>query len=291
MSKLLNNTTSLQNILDALENKATGSGGVNTSDATATENDIMLGETAYVATGKVTGTFTIDNEVTEQTDLIASIKTALSGKAAGGTPILQDKAVTPSTSSQTVTADNGYDGLDIVTVAAIPSSYVQPTATKSATTYTPGTSNQTIAAGTYCSGVQTIKGDSNLVAGNIKSGISIFGVNGTYEGSSGSGGGGTGSQNCGEWICLASLPTAYAAEPTGATYYLPITNHTICLIVCRYSSYCAYTLNGEYIDAAFPNLANYALIIDGEDKYFQISPYIGDDAAEIFVLPIFEHSN
>lgn len=54
---------------------------------------------------------------------------------------------------------------------------------KGATTFTPSTSNQTIAAGQYLSGAQTIKGDSNLVAGNIKSGVSLFGVKGTYTGS------------------------------------------------------------------------------------------------------------
>ena len=52
---------------------------------------------------------------------------------------------------------------------------------KTAATYTPGTSDQTIAAGVYLSGAQTIKGDSNLTAGNIKSGVSIFGVTGTCE--------------------------------------------------------------------------------------------------------------
>lgn len=88
------------------------------------------------------------------------------------------KTITPSTSSQTAVASGVYT-TGTVTVAAIPSTYVKPTATKAATTYTPSTSNQTIAAGTYCSGAQTIKGDSNLVAGNIKSGVSIFGVAGT----------------------------------------------------------------------------------------------------------------
>lgn len=58
--------------------------------------------------------------------------------------------------------------------------------TKAAATITPGTTNQTIASGTYLTGNQTISGDANLVAGNIKSGTSIFGVTGTY-----SGGGGT----------------------------------------------------------------------------------------------------
>lgn len=56
---------------------------------------------------------------------------------------------------------------------------VKPTATKAAATITPSTSNQTIASGTYLTGTQTIKGDSNLKAANIKSGTSIFGVSGS----------------------------------------------------------------------------------------------------------------
>lgn len=51
-------------------------------------------------------------------------------------------------------------------------------ASKAAATYTPTTSDQSIAAGQYLAGAQTIKGDSNLSAGNIKSGVSIFGVTG-----------------------------------------------------------------------------------------------------------------
>ena len=52
---------------------------------------------------------------------------------------------------------------------------------KSAQTYTPGTSDQTISSGQYLSGVQTIAGDANLVGGNIKSGVSIFGVSGSLS--------------------------------------------------------------------------------------------------------------
>ena len=49
-----------------------------------------------------------------------------------------------------------------------------------AQTITPGTTNKTIASGKYLSGTQTIKGDANLTAGNIKKGTSIFGISGTY---------------------------------------------------------------------------------------------------------------
>lgn len=59
---------------------------------------------------------------------------------------------------------------------------------RAAQTYTPGTANQVIAAGQYLSGAQTIRGDANLVPGNIKSGVSIFGVAGSYAGSAASGG-------------------------------------------------------------------------------------------------------
>ena len=51
-----------------------------------------------------------------------------------------------------------------------------------AQTITPGTAAKTIAAGRYLSGLQTIAGDANLVAANIKKGVSIFGVAGNYEG-------------------------------------------------------------------------------------------------------------
>lgn len=54
--------------------------------------------------------------------------------------------------------------------------------TKAAATITPGTANQTIPANTYLTGTQTIKGDANLIASNIKSGVSIFGVTGTASG-------------------------------------------------------------------------------------------------------------
>lgn len=68
--------------------------------------------------------------------------------------------------------------------------------TQAAQTITPGTADKTIASGRYLTGTQTIKGDANLVSGNIKSGVSIFGVSGSYEGSGVGSGGGGDSEMC-----------------------------------------------------------------------------------------------
>lgn len=111
--------------------------------------------------------------------------------AGAGAAKMQEKTVTPTESQQTVTPDTGYDGLTKVTVGAVSSTYIGSKVTKkSAQTYTPGTSDQTIGSGQYLSGTQTIKGDSNLVGSNILSGKTIFGVPGSvviqkyYTGSS-----------------------------------------------------------------------------------------------------------
>ena len=132
--------------------------------------------------------------------------------AGGSNPVLQDKIVTPTTSVQTITADSGYDGLDTVTVHAMPTvtqatpsitvnasglitataiqkagyvaagttSATKQLAFQSAKTITPSTVDQVaVSSGYYTGGNVTVKGDANLVASNIVSGKSIFGVIGT----------------------------------------------------------------------------------------------------------------
>ena len=53
--------------------------------------------------------------------------------------------------------------------------------TQGAQTITPKTYNQTIAANRWLTGAQTIKGDANLIASNIRAGANIFGVQGSLQ--------------------------------------------------------------------------------------------------------------
>lgn len=147
---------------------------------------------------------------------IFNVTGSYAGSSSGGnTPNLQTKTVTPSESTQTVSPDSGYDGLSKVTVNAISSTYIGSDVTKkSAATYIPKTTNQSIASGQYLSGTQTTKGDANLVAGNIKSGVSIFGMTGTYAGGGSSGG--SGNNNVEAYAITDTNPSVSFRRTDGA---------------------------------------------------------------------------
>lgn len=87
--------------------------------------------------------------ITTNNSSLASILTIINNlPEAGGEaePILQSKTVTPTTSQQIISADSGYNGLNTVTVNAVTSAI-----------------------------------DSDITAANIKSGVNILGVTGTYN--------------------------------------------------------------------------------------------------------------
>lgn len=79
------------------------------------------------------------------------------------------------------TLDNGNKMLSGNTAYANGTKYTGSISSKSAQTYTPTTSDQTISAGQYLSGAQTIKGDANLQSGYIANGVTIFGVTGSLS--------------------------------------------------------------------------------------------------------------
>lgn len=115
-------------------------------------------------------------------------KSVSSGSATGPTNISSSSAtVTTGTNtltltktgvSTTPTVNAGYISSATSSTATV--ALTASVTTKAAQTYTPGTTNQTIASGTYLTGTQTISGDADLVAANIKSGVSIFNVTGTF---------------------------------------------------------------------------------------------------------------
>ena len=72
-------------------------------------------------------------------------------------PVLEQVNITPSETTQTITPSTGYDGISQVNVSAISSTYIGSGITqKAAATYTPSESTQTIGAGQYLAGAQTI---------------------------------------------------------------------------------------------------------------------------------------
>lgn len=188
-----------------------GTSEADTSDATAEVADILDGKTAYIASGKVTGTLRTSTRLLYAPTGSSSGEASVSERSytpAVGSSYKKIRVEAPSVTSTegktVVDASNVEIGVEVdcsdfgnavaanvlsgKTFTATPGLKVHGTmASKEAETITPGVDDQTIAANQYLTGAQTIKGDGNLSAGNIKKGVSIFGVAGTYAGSGGSG--------------------------------------------------------------------------------------------------------
>lgn len=169
-----------------------------TSDATLDSGAKMLsGNTAYANGTKYTGSISTktSSDLTASGDTVtvpsgyyaSSASKAVASGSASGPATISGSTATLSTGTNTLTLSKTVSVTPVVSAGYVAAgtatnSSVSLTAsvtTKGAATYTPGTSAQTIASGTYLTGAQTISGDANLIASNIKSGVSIFGVDGS----------------------------------------------------------------------------------------------------------------
>lgn len=131
----------------------------------------------------ITGSGTTD--VTSYASAVVAAGSVTAPSTISGTSSTVSTGTNTLTLSKTVSVTPNVTQAGYIASGTAGNSNVSLTAnvtTKAAATITPGTTNQTIASGTYLTGTQTISGDANLVAGNIKSGTSIFGVTGTYSG-------------------------------------------------------------------------------------------------------------
>lgn len=96
---------------------------------------------------------------------------------------------------------------------------------KSAQTYIPTTTNQTIESGQYLSGTQTILGDANLIASNIKKDVVLFDdtdgeIVGTYEPKNTQIYFGTGSTTSTSYTALTNVKITVAKTGTYKVYFL-----------------------------------------------------------------------
>ena len=168
-----------------------------TSDGTLDSGDKMLASyTAYADGTKYTGTIATKtgsdisasgDTVTVPAGYYASQQTkSIAAGSATAPASISGTSATVTAGTNTLTLSKSISVTPTVSAGYVASgtsgssdvSLTASVTTKAATTITPTTSDQTIASGTYLTGAQTIKGDAALLASNIKSGVSIFGVAG-----------------------------------------------------------------------------------------------------------------
>lgn len=150
-------------IANAIRTKTGGTGKLSLDAMASDLNSIPERTSSDLTASGATVTVPAGNYKSQATKSVAT--------ATQATPSISVDSAGKITASATQTA--GY-------VSAGTKSATKQLTTKAAATITPKTTNQTIAAGTYLTGVQTIAGDADLVAANIVSGKNIFGVAGSH---------------------------------------------------------------------------------------------------------------
>lgn len=165
--------------------------GIDTSDATATANDIAEEKTAYVNGEKITGTL---KEITSTyyesksgslSNYVQKNGTNCEVSYPFNTPKLcraggKVKSIFPMSDFGNAVTGTVLSGNTFTSLAGFNLTGTIPKV--SGKIITPSTSTQTaIALGSYAAGNITVQGDSNLKSENIKKGTSIFGVTGNLS--------------------------------------------------------------------------------------------------------------
>lgn len=138
-------------------------------------------ETGIMTVSSEEAAITIPAEKYNYNEMFKKLNVGYYEKYYEGTQLETGVTATPKKTSQTINPSKGYDGLASITIAATPLEEKEAT---------PSTSSQEIVAtGTGKIGLSkvtvsavTAAIDENIVAGNIKSGVTILGVAGTYTG-------------------------------------------------------------------------------------------------------------
>lgn len=167
--------TTIQEIVDKVKLKTGTTGGILGSEI-ANKIDSILTPTDGTIPTKTSSDLTASGKtITVPAGYYASNASKSVSTATQATPSITVDSNGLITAS--ATQNSGYVS------AGTKSATVQLT-TKAATTITPGTSSKTaVAKNVYTTGNIIVAGDSNLNAANIKKGVNIFGVTGTYESS------------------------------------------------------------------------------------------------------------
>lgn len=144
-------------------------GGTDTSDATVTAEKLLAGVTAYGASGKITGS--IATVTATVTDNVVNIP---GGFIAESETVTIPAAPEAAVSGNVVTLFKGYQATE---------KSIEVGFARGGGEVIPGTSDQVIAAGTYLTSDLIVRGDADLVPGNIRNGVTLFGVSGSCSSS------------------------------------------------------------------------------------------------------------